>query len=99
MEDAVAAFATTGKIKQPLVTIACTMDALLPIGRHARAYEANVHASRKGNDDRRSAQYYVSAIFRPPFSSIGAGSAASNVPASLSARSVYTDTPKVLKMR
>ena len=33
------------------------MDALLPIDRHARAYEAAVNASRKGNNDKRSAQY------------------------------------------
>ena len=57
VEKAVAAFATTGKIKKPLVTIAGTMDALLPIDRHARAYEAKVAASRKGNNDERSAQY------------------------------------------
>lgn len=57
VEDAVAAFATTGKIKQPLVTIAGTMDALLPIARHARAYEAKVGASRKGNEEHRKAQY------------------------------------------
>ena len=53
----VAAFATTGKIKKPLVTIAGTMDALLPIDRHARAYQAKVAASRKGNNDQREAQY------------------------------------------
>jgi len=54
---AVAAFATTGKIKKPLVTIAGTMDALLPIDRQARAYQAKVAASRKGNNDQREAQY------------------------------------------
>jgi hypothetical protein len=47
----------TGKIKKPLVTVAGTMDALLPIQRQARAYEAKVNASRKGNNDRRNAQY------------------------------------------
>ncbi len=57
VEKAVAAFATTGKIKKPLLTIAGTMDALLPIDRHARAYEAKVAGSRKGNNDERSAQY------------------------------------------
>jgi hypothetical protein len=36
----VAAVATTGKIKKPLITVAGTMDALLPIDRGARAYEA-----------------------------------------------------------
>jgi 3HB-oligomer hydrolase (3HBOH)/Tannase and feruloyl esterase len=53
----VEAFQTTGKIKKPLVTVAGTMDALLPINRQARAYEAAVNASRKGNNDKRNAQY------------------------------------------
>jgi alpha-beta hydrolase superfamily lysophospholipase len=55
--DSVAAVETTGKIKKPLVTVAGTMDALLPIKRQARAYEAVVNASRKGNNDQRNAQY------------------------------------------
>jgi alpha-beta hydrolase superfamily lysophospholipase len=62
--QSVAAVRTTGKIKKPLITVAGTMDALLPIKRQARAYEAAVNASRKGNDDqgngdddRRNAQY------------------------------------------
>ncbi|TMD18092.1 MAG: hypothetical protein E6I99_16225, partial [Chloroflexi bacterium] len=42
----VAAVATTGKIKRPLVTVAGTMDALLPIKRGARAYEALVRRDR-----------------------------------------------------
>ena len=49
--------ATTGKIKRPLVTVTGTMDALLPIIRGARAYEALVDASRKGNNEHRQAQY------------------------------------------
>ena len=53
----VAAVTTTGKIKKPLITVAGTMDALLPIRHQARAYEAAVDASRKGNNDERSAQY------------------------------------------
>jgi hypothetical protein len=53
----VAAVTTTGKIKKPLITVAGTMDALLPIKRQARAYEAAVNASRKGNNDERNAQY------------------------------------------
>jgi hypothetical protein len=52
-----AAFETTGKIKQPLITVAGTMDGLLPIRTQARAYAARVAASRKGNDEHRSAQY------------------------------------------
>jgi hypothetical protein len=34
--------ATSGQIKRPLITVAGTMDALLPIERGARAYEARV---------------------------------------------------------
>lgn len=52
-----AAVRTTGKIKKPLVTVAGTMDALLPIENHARGYERAVNASRKGNNERRHAQY------------------------------------------
>ena len=55
--DSVAAVATTGKIKKPLVTVAGTMDALLVIKHQARAYEAAVNASRKGNNSERNAQY------------------------------------------
>jgi 3HB-oligomer hydrolase (3HBOH) len=49
--------ATTGKIKKPLITVAGTMDALLPIRKQAEAYESQVDASRKGNDAKRAAQY------------------------------------------
>jgi hypothetical protein len=49
--------ATTGKIKKPLITVAGTMDSLLPIKKQARAYEAKVNASRKGNNAEREAQY------------------------------------------
>jgi hypothetical protein len=52
-----AAIATTGKIKKPLVTVAGTMDALLPPENHARAYERAVNGSRNGNNDKRNAQY------------------------------------------
>ena len=55
--ESVAAIETTGKIKKPLVTVAGTMDALLLIKNQARAYEAAIDASRKGNNDRRNAQY------------------------------------------
>ncbi|MEO2218486.1 3-hydroxybutyrate oligomer hydrolase family protein [Chromobacterium vaccinii] len=40
----VAAIATDGKIKRPLITVAGTMDALLPIDHHARAYARKVAA-------------------------------------------------------
>jgi hypothetical protein len=38
------AIATTGRIRRPLVTLAGTMDGLLPIDRHARAYARKVRA-------------------------------------------------------
>ena len=37
-----AAFANYGEVRQPLVTVAGTMDALLPIDHHARAYARKV---------------------------------------------------------
>lgn len=43
--DSVAAVQTTGKIGKPLITVAGTMDALLPIKHQARAYEAAVNAN------------------------------------------------------
>ncbi len=46
-----AAFATTGKIRRPLVTVAGTMDALLPIDHHARAYARKVAAASKHKHD------------------------------------------------
>src|SRR6266481_2458528 len=50
----VAAFATTGRIKRPLITVAGTMDGLLPIDVHARAYARKVaaalHRERDGSD-------------------------------------------------
>jgi hypothetical protein len=59
-----AAFANTGVLLRPLVTVAGTMDALLPINHHARAYArkvAAVRAARDGdsglNDDARRAPY------------------------------------------
>ena len=52
-----AAIDTTGKIKKPLITVAGSMDALLPTKLQARAYEAAVDASRKGNNEQRNAQY------------------------------------------
>src|SRR5208283_2156902 len=54
---AIAAVSTTGKIRRPLITVAGTMDALLPIERQARAYEAAVNAARKGDTDARDAPY------------------------------------------
>jgi hypothetical protein len=47
----VAAFATTGRIQRPLITVAGTMDGLLPIDHHARAYARKVAAAQDGDDD------------------------------------------------
>jgi hypothetical protein len=46
--DQVASFATTGRIQRPLITVAGTMDALLPIDHHARAYARKVAAAQAG---------------------------------------------------
>jgi 3HB-oligomer hydrolase (3HBOH) len=48
-----AAFANSGIVRRPLVTVAGTMDALLPIDHHARAYARKVAAAskKKGDDD------------------------------------------------
>jgi hypothetical protein len=59
-----ASFANTGAIQRPLVTVAGTMDALLPINHHARAYARKVaeagkaqHNNAHGADDLRSNGY------------------------------------------
>ena len=52
-----AAFATSGRIQRPLVTVAGTMEALQPIDHHARAYARKVAAAlakRTGDDDDRA---------------------------------------------
>jgi hypothetical protein len=55
----VATVETTGKIKRPLITVAGTMDALLPIQDQARAYERQVEnwLDDKRNNDRRGVDY------------------------------------------
>jgi hypothetical protein len=54
--EQLAAFANTGEVRQPLVTVAGTMDALLPIDHHARAYARKVASASKhskhDDDDR-----------------------------------------------
>jgi len=45
-------FATTGLIQRPLITVAGTMDALLPIDHHARAYARKVNAARDNEGQR-----------------------------------------------
>ncbi|HET7504130.1 MAG TPA: 3-hydroxybutyrate oligomer hydrolase family protein [Kofleriaceae bacterium] len=58
IQENLAAVATTGRIKRPLITVAGTMDALLPIDRDARVYEALVrqatcdHHGHHGDCDR-----------------------------------------------
>jgi hypothetical protein len=58
-----AAFANTGRLLRPLITVAGTMDALLPINHHARAYARKVaavraeDAARGADDDDRRAPY------------------------------------------
>jgi 3HB-oligomer hydrolase 3HBOH len=42
----VAAIATSGEIQRPLITVVGTMDALLPIDHHARAYARKVAAAQ-----------------------------------------------------
>jgi hypothetical protein len=56
----VAAIRNTGRITRPLITVQGTMDSLLPIDHHGRAYARKVEAARsdKGNDqDERQAAY------------------------------------------
>jgi 3HB-oligomer hydrolase (3HBOH) len=47
----IAAFATTGRIKRPLITVAGTMDGLLPIDVHARAYARKVAEALRQEGD------------------------------------------------
>ncbi len=47
----IASFATTGRIQRPLVTVAGTMDGLLPIDHHARAYARAVAQAGARDDD------------------------------------------------
>ena len=46
-----ALFETTGRISAPLITVAGTLDALLPIRHHARAYADKVAAARGDGED------------------------------------------------
>jgi 3HB-oligomer hydrolase (3HBOH) len=43
-------FATTGRIQRPLITVAGTMDALLPIDHHARAYARKVEKHQQKHE-------------------------------------------------
>jgi hypothetical protein len=56
------AFSTTGRIQRPLITVAGTMDGLLPIDHHARAYARKVADASGGDNhgrgcDKDGAQY------------------------------------------
>lgn len=54
------AFSTTGQIGAPLITVHGTMDSLLPIDRHARAYARKVKAALDGaahGNDKKRPQY------------------------------------------
>jgi 3HB-oligomer hydrolase (3HBOH) len=53
-----AAFATSGEIKRPLITVAGTMDGLLPIDHHARAYARKVAAAKPKDDDDDRARHH-----------------------------------------
>lgn len=59
LESDIAAIATTGRINRPLVSIAGTLDALLPVGRHARAYQERVNRWLEGRD---APQYRLYAV-------------------------------------
>ncbi len=67
----IAAFATTGEIQRPLITVAGTMDGLLPIDHHARAYARAVaaaferHDRDDGGDD--NGNHYGQTKHRPPY--------------------------------
>lgn len=50
--EQMAAFANTGEVRRPLTTVAGTMDALLPIDHHARAYARKVAAAAKHDKHR-----------------------------------------------
>jgi hypothetical protein len=62
----VEAIATTGRIKRPLITVAGTLDALLPIDHHARAYARLVRA-RSGDDEDRHRGHRGGRDDAPPY--------------------------------
>jgi len=56
--DQLSDFSTTGDIQRPLITIAGTMDGLLPIDHHARAYARKVRAHQGGDEGRNDSPPY-----------------------------------------
>jgi len=55
--DNLAAFRTTGRIRRPLITVAGTMDALLPIDDNARPYARRVAAAAREDVDKHAPAY------------------------------------------
>jgi hypothetical protein len=62
-----AAFATTGDIQRPLITVAGTMDALLPIDHHARAYARAVAAAAERDNGNGNGNAYGKDKHRPAY--------------------------------
>src|SRR5437868_12026195 len=60
----VPAIATTGNIGKPLITVAGTMDALLPINLHARAYARAVTAALSEQSDERDHDRHLLPAYR-----------------------------------
>ena len=60
----VAAITTTGDIGKPLITVAGTMDALLPINLHARAYARAVAAALSDHDHQGADQQHQRPTYR-----------------------------------
>jgi hypothetical protein len=56
--EELADFATTGRIQRPLITLAGTMDGLLPIDHHARAYARKVRAQQADDGGRNGSPPY-----------------------------------------
>ena len=59
-----AAISTTGDIGKPLITVAGTMDALLPIKLHARAYARAVAAAFSDQDHQASSEQHEHPAYR-----------------------------------
>jgi 3HB-oligomer hydrolase 3HBOH len=60
----IAAISTTGDIGKPLITVAGTMDALLPINLHARAYARAVAAAFSDQDHQASSEQHEHPAYR-----------------------------------
>jgi hypothetical protein len=60
----VAAIATTGNIGKPLITVAGTMDALLPINLHARAYARAVASALSETEEKGENRHRQHPVYR-----------------------------------